>query len=209
MHVFVDDSGDGGFKLDRGSSKFLVMAAVVFPDPREIEHLARCLATCRAACSHQREFKFTKTSKKVRASFFSHVQPVGFHVRAIVIDKGNIHSPKLRSDPSLFKSWAIRQLLSKTYRQVRDAKVVVDGQDTRAFGISDAAYLMDMVNRETPRTIREVKFDDSKRNIGIQLADMCAGVIRRHEELRKADMEQFRFVRTRAIQPKGNYWRFK
>lgn len=209
MHIFVDDSGDGGFKLDRGSSAFLVMAAAVFPDPKEIEHLARCLSDCRAACSHQREFKFTKTSKKVRASFFSHIRPVDFHVRAIIIDKRNIHSPKLRSDPPLFKSWAIRQLLSKTYRQVQDAKVVVDGQDTRAFGISDAAYLMDMVNRETPRAIREVKFDDSKHNIGIQLADMCAGVIRRHEELRKADMEQFNFVRMRAIQPKGNYWRFK
>lgn len=37
--VYLDDSGDGGFKLDSGSSECLVMAACVFRRTEHIEQL--------------------------------------------------------------------------------------------------------------------------------------------------------------------------
>jgi hypothetical protein len=35
MLVFIDDSGDPGFKLDRGSTPFFVIALVIFEDELE------------------------------------------------------------------------------------------------------------------------------------------------------------------------------
>ncbi len=37
MLVFIDDSGDPGFKLDKGSSKFFVISLVIFNDNLEAE----------------------------------------------------------------------------------------------------------------------------------------------------------------------------
>lgn len=37
MLVFLDDSGDPGFKLDRGSSAFFVIACVIFEDKLDAE----------------------------------------------------------------------------------------------------------------------------------------------------------------------------
>lgn len=38
MLVFIDDSGDAGFKLDKGSTPFFVIACVIFDDDLEALH---------------------------------------------------------------------------------------------------------------------------------------------------------------------------
>lgn len=209
MHVFIDDSGCGGFKFANGSSSHLVIAACVFRDPGEIEHLAACVEACKAKNRHKSEFKYSKTKERVRDCFFECTSSVDFAVRAIVIDKAKIYSPKLRGSPSALKSYAIRMLLTKTYGQVINAKIVVDGQDTKAFDIRDAEYFTRMVERESPGTIREVKFDDSSANVGIQLADMVAGAINRGVRThRPADNRHLLLVHPRTYLPRGTLWHF-
>ncbi len=39
MLVFVDESGDPGLKLDKGSSKYFIVTLVVFEDPKDAEDL--------------------------------------------------------------------------------------------------------------------------------------------------------------------------
>lgn len=209
MHVFVDDSGCGGFKFGKGSTSHLVMAACVFRDPSQIEQLADRAEACRDRVSHQREFRYSKCSDKVRDSFFEHIKDVRFTVWAITIDKAQIYSPKLRSEPAALKSYAIRMLLTRNRGYIRDAKVVIDGQDSKAFGIGDSDYLMRMVNRESPGTIASVKFDDSRVNIGIQLADMHASAINRGIQThRPSNRRHLDVLRPRTYQPEGNFWAF-
>lgn len=52
MLVFIDDSGDPGFKLDKGSSHFFVISAVLFDDNLEAEKTAVAIKELR------RELKF-------------------------------------------------------------------------------------------------------------------------------------------------------
>ena len=40
MLVFIDDSGDPGFKFDRGSSRFFVIVLLIFNDELEAEKTA-------------------------------------------------------------------------------------------------------------------------------------------------------------------------
>jgi hypothetical protein len=187
-----------------------VMAACVFKDPKEIEHLKYCMQLCAAKNGMRTEFKYSKTKERAKDCFFECTADVNFHVRAISIDKARIYSGKLRSSPSALKSYAIRQLLSKGFGTIFNAKVVIDGQDTRAFGIDDQAYLMDMANRSNPGTLSKVAWADSKQNVGIQLADMVAGAIQRGVRTHKpSDAKHLLIVRPRTYQPHGTLWHFK
>lgn len=185
------------------------MAGCVFREPLQIELLAKRMDECRNLTGHRREFKFNKTRDKVKVDFFDRLPGIDFSVRAIIFDKERLTSTKLRSDPKALKSYAIRMLLSKNWGQIQNSKVVIDGQDTKGFGIDDTKYLMRMVNRESPNSIQAVRFDDSSVNIGIQLADMVAGAIHRgFQTHRPADMTYFNRVRHRTYQPKGSLWQF-
>lgn len=209
MHVYVDDSGDGGMKLNRGSSSLLVFAAVTFSDTAEIEHLARQVEACRRATGHAREFKFSHSRDSVKLAFLENLTTVDFAIRAIVVDKSQLTSPELCGNPGKLKSYALRMLLTKNFSQIRQAKVFVDGQDTRGFGISDEAYLRGVVNREAPGTIRQVRFVDSRTNVGVQLADMVAGAAHRaHRPDAKSDSRCWDIVRSKSWQPRGTCWRF-
>jgi hypothetical protein len=49
MYVFIDDSGDAGFKLDRGSSEHLVIVCCVFDSADDVEITADLIRAFRAS----------------------------------------------------------------------------------------------------------------------------------------------------------------
>lgn len=211
MHVYIDDSGDAGFKFDAGSSRFLVMAACVFADPTHIEHVAGCIRECRDKNRQRREFKYQGTRKGIKACFFECTDSAQYAVRAIAIDKMAIYSPKLRTSPTELKSYAIYQLLTHHDGTIRDAKIVVDGQESKPFGMSDRRYFRENVNRRISGTVREVEFVDSKQSLPVQLADMTAGAISRHvREDEKHDSTNFNaFAKRTWRRNGGSLWRFR
>lgn len=125
------------------------------------------------------------------------------------IDKAKIHSATLRGSANKLKSYAIRQLLSHSFGQIQNAKVIIDGQDIKGFGITDEAYLLKMVNRESPGTLRAVRFGDSTTNVGLQLADMMAGAIQHGVRTHlPSDSTYLKRIRHRTYQPQGTLWHF-
>lgn len=210
MHVYLDDSGDGGFKFGQGSSSHLVMAACVFRDPAHITAAAGLIEECSRHNRQTREFKYSKTKDRVKDCFFRCIGPAKFDVRAIVIDKRQIYSDHLRDHPSALKSYAIRMLMTKNFGQIRGAKLFIDGQDTRAFAMQDGAYLMRMVNREAPGTLTDVRHVESSSSRPIQLADMVAGAINRRVRTDRPSSPTHltTFVR-RTYQPRGTIWHFR
>jgi len=216
MWVFVDDSGDCGFKFSSGSSTHVVMAACVFREREHVEHALACVENGRTnrapdgtVYRTSKEFKYSKAKDSHKDAFFEAMRPAQFAVRAIVLDKRHIHSPYLRGNPRDLKSFLIRQMLTHTYRTVRDAKLVIDGQDTRAFGMSDRDYFLRIVNREAPGTLREVEWADSKKNGLVQLADMVAGSIRCQLDGDEKAAAHFDTYRARTWQPRGSMWHFR
>lgn len=207
MLVYIDDSGDAGFKFDSGSSSHLVMAAVVFKDLSQMSVLKDAFEHCRSETGHKTEFKFAKTKDRTKDSFFESISDVEFKARVLVIRKELIWARKYRQNASMLKNLAIHQLLDHGFGTIHDAKVFIDGQDTKAFGIPDSHYVMNSV---TPGTIREVKFADSKSTIGVQLADMVAGAVNARVRTHKKQVSKhFDVLWPRMIQPEGTLWHFK
>jgi hypothetical protein len=52
--------------------------------------------------------------------------------------------------------------------------VVIDGQDSKVFGIESAGRFRKDVNTQAPGTVGKVRFADSSRNSMVQLADQVA-----------------------------------
>ena len=89
MIVFIDDSGDPGFKTKKGSSPIFVIALVIFDDNLEAEKTSLAIKELRRKLkvSDRYEFKFNKTNRKFRKEFFEAVRSFSFRVRAIVVMK--------------------------------------------------------------------------------------------------------------------------
>ena len=60
MLVFIDESGCAGFKVDKGSSPYFVVAMVVFDCDEDAQIVDREIDQIRTSSGHKPEFKFSK-----------------------------------------------------------------------------------------------------------------------------------------------------
>jgi hypothetical protein len=98
MLVFIDESGDPGFKVATGSSPIFVLAMVIFDDHTEAVRTQALVAATLARLGIKPEFKFNKCRADLRDRFFDAVEHCRFRVRAIVVSKQAIRSQRLRSE---------------------------------------------------------------------------------------------------------------
>ena len=89
MLALIDESGDSGFKIGKGSSKYFTIALVIFEDDDEaiacdnrIEILKRELGWITRS-----EFHFKSNSDKIREAFFRAVLPYNFFYYGFVLNK--------------------------------------------------------------------------------------------------------------------------
>lgn len=176
MLVLIDESGDAGFKLTRGSTPYFVVVMVIFDNSNEAERTSKIIESARTSLRIKAEFKFNKCSAQVKDGFFAVVAPCKFSVRALVVDKSKIYSDNLRENKELFYNFFVKSLLKHDGTVLTDARVKIDGSGDREFKRELAAYL----KRESEAgKIASVKFVESHRDNLIQLADMVAGAIAR------------------------------
>ena len=172
MLVFIDESGDAGFKL--GSSLYLSMAMVIFDDYSAADATRDTIKQLSKDMRIKPEFRFANCSNIVRSRFFDVVNQCQFRVRGIVINKEAVHSHYLRNHPAAFYNYTLRQLV--VHNQLYSAKVRIDGSATRPL---QKAIYTDLRKELSIGTIDNLKFIDSKDDPLIQLADMVVGAIAR------------------------------
>ena len=196
MLVFLDDSGDPGFKVDKGSTPCFVIALVIFDDDLEAERCAVRIKELRRSLhlSDSYEFRFNGCSREIRLAFLAAVARFQFRVRAIVMDKSRIYGRELRSSKESFYRYAVKTVLKHNQGRIRNARLKIDGHGDREFRRELRAYLSREVQAKDgdPPVIRDLKIVDSSRNVLIQLADMVAGTLRRHADGLKDDRELYR-----------------
>ena len=192
MLVFIDDSGDPGFKLDKGSSKHFVIACIIFDDNLDAEETALKIKRLRRALhwNDNHEFKFNKTNKEIRLSFLNEIKSCKFRIRAIVADKSIIRSLELKNNKNKFYNYMIKEVLSKSDGSIKNGSIRLDGHEDRAYKKVATTYFRQQAN---PRggVIKDMKFVNSKSDSLIQLADMIAGSILRTTQTSKTDSKDY------------------
>jgi hypothetical protein len=206
--VFIDDLGDPGFKLDRGSSEFFIISAVIFNDTLEAEKTAVAIKTLRRELgfSEKMEFKFNKSQKECRVKFLETVNHFNFKIRSIVFDKKILRSDELKNNKNSFYSYAIKSLLKYSGDSVLSASIKLDGSGDRAFKKSFLSYLRKSLNSREKKVVESFRFVDSKENVLVQLADMVAGSVRRSYDKDKTDKEVYKKIIRKHIE---NEWPFR
>ena len=203
MLVFIDESGDAGFKVDQGASPVFVVAMVIFSTSDDSQRTAAAIEASGARKMHRPEFKFSKCADDVRDAFFQTVRACPFRVRAIVVQKDVIYSPRLRTDKERFYEFFVRQMMTWDGGQLQDARVVIDGSGDREFRRDLNSALRRRVGEGA---IRDVRFKESHRDVLVQLADMCAGAIARSYRRDRDTPDRWR----RVLSPRINdVWEFK
>lgn len=176
MLVLIDESGDPGFKLTRGSTPYFVVAMVIFRDYEEAERAGKAISEARERLKVKPEFKFSKCRDNIRDEFFQAVEPFDFKVRALVVIKELIYSNNLREEKDHFYNYFVKMLLHHDNDVLEGARVKIDGSGDREFKQELERYLRQQL---TAGKLKSLKFADSRSDDLIQLADMAAGAIAR------------------------------
>jgi hypothetical protein len=202
MLIFIDESGDPGFKLGRGSTAVFVAVMVAFADGKAARATTAAIDALAARLKIRGEFKFSQSRDAVRDDFFDVVRHCDFRVRAIVVRKGRVYSPHLRSEKEDFYRFFVRQMLSHDGGLLRDAQVIIDGSGDRTFKRELKSYLKKQL---APGVLRDLRFSNSANDRLLQLADMCAGAIARSYSDRGEPSRWRRMLLCRL----DNVWEFK
>ena len=181
MKVYIDSSGDEGFKLGskrgEGSSQYYITVGLVFHDPdlaiRRIQRLHDMLGL-----AEDTEFKFHASKKEQRYAFFGMIGTCDFDVFVLTVLKDDITSDRLKNQGVDFRREFCMHLLRRMLPFSNIEAVIDDMESTEEQRSDCKRYLMREVNRYEPSKLASVALVESHGVRLIQAADMCAGAIR-------------------------------
>ena len=187
--VFIDDSGDPGFK-GPASSDFFIMAAVVIKDTDEASRINQEIINLRKSFgwNGRHEFKFNKAPMKIKLEFLQKINQYNFEIYAVYINKLNYPSMFQFSDDEKLYNWAVKELLEII--PLHKASVNIDGK----YGKQHKKYIKTYIRKNLNINIQRIAtFDvhDSDRDNLVQLADMVAGSINRSFQIQKTDSKKY------------------
>lgn len=190
MLVFIDESGDAGFQINKGSSPIFVIALVIFAENTDAERTASALKTLKQGLHFpdSMEFKYSKSRLVVKQKFFACCTHLPFTIRAIVVQKNIITSHHLQNHTEHFYNYFIGQVLKHANGTIRNAKLKVDKRGEKRVRDELRTYLSRELDNKHTKIFDEVKGVDSKEDILVQLADMVAGCIAAHSQEKNSDI---------------------
>ena len=208
MIVFIDESGDAGFKIGKGSSSFFIISLIIFDEELDAEETALKIKRLRKQLgkTEKYEFKFNKCNRVYREKFLQEIKNCNFRIRSIVVNKERVYSTHLRDFTTDFYGFTLRMVLQHNNDTIKNAKIRIDGSGERNFKKQLTLYLRKFLNSSKNKVMKNLQFKDSKRDMLIQLADMVAGSIRRDFEKTTPDSCVYRKI---IRKPEEDTWEFQ
>ncbi len=181
MLVFVDESGDTGYKFERNSSPYFVVTMVLFGNEEEAAKVRQSIDDLRAELGKTAmEFHFTNTNDRTRRSFLEAVGKHDFQVCAVVCDKKRMPTLKEKHDSFLLEAFSAVMEHARDKGLLHAANVKYDEAGGNAFQKKLSSALLTKVNgMDRGKHIKQCEPQGSKGNDLIQLVDMICGAVAR------------------------------
>lgn len=199
MLIFMDESGDTGFKLKTASSRFFVLTIVIFEDLESAEKANQAIKELHEELnfSNQKEFKFsTGTSNKFKVAFLKKLSRQDFRYRSIVIDKAKLAKINPKNPEDSLYMLVTDQLFLRAQDRIENASLFIDRTaQSKKFIQKFNTYLKRKLNTNIKKVIGEVRHKDSKRNNLLQLADMVCGAI--YRKYNRKDDKYYKLIKKR------------
>ena len=142
QQLWIDESGDSGFKFGKGSSHFLVLVAVYLievEEPDIAEKIARLRSGLRLTPEY--EFKFSRCKDAVREAFLTAMTQLPILYKAIVVDKRNITAPALKTQPRQLYAESVKRLLHDNEPPLAKATLIIDEATAKELSQWKGQYL--------------------------------------------------------------------
>lgn len=194
MLIFIDESGDSGLRIEKGSSRYFTVGLVLFEDNDEalacdqrIQLLKRELGL-----SENTEFHFKRNSDRFKRAFLAAVAPYNFFYYGIVINKdpAKLWGDGFRNKESFYK-YACGLVFENAKEKLDKAIIVIDESGSLDFKRQLTKYLRRKVNIGA---IKKVKMQRSRGNNLLQLADYITGVINRSVQNKRKWADEYRKI---------------
>ena len=185
MLVFIDESGDLGFKFQKGSTRFFTIALVAFENSEAAQRCQEAIGALSKTLSlpPRYEFHFHDDSHTRRLALLNTVAHQDFNCYTFTLDKA---SPRLTGEGFRHKDsgykWVCRIALENMGNDLSDATIVIDGSGDRTFRQQIGECLRKELNSELKTQVRGVRVSRSTSDPLVQLADYVAGVTNRNYE---------------------------
>ena len=197
--IFIDDSGDPGFKLDKGSSRIFVIACVVFDDKYTAEFADASIKVLKNKMGwvQNYEFKFHRTNDVEKKKFFNNIKTVDFKVYATVVDKMKINNVSSKETKLFYQ-----KIITETIAEVNcreEVEIYLDGRGDRKYRNKVITNIRKILSKKDIK-IKKFKFVNSQNNNLVQLADMVAGAI--HAEYnpeKRVGQKLLRIIREKIV----------
>jgi hypothetical protein len=199
MHLYLDESGDTGFKFQQGSSRYFVAALIVVRDP---DALAEVLEEQRFVMrkSPGEELKFARLHHDGRHQVLRALAIGGLDARVLVVDKHRLTAPETRSRDGFYK-YLIGATLAIDFSDIERARLVVDESfKSKAKQADLATHIRQALNTnraQKVKRIRDIVYRASHREPCLQIADLVAGAVARAYEGK--DLQYRRIIEQQII----------
>lgn len=179
MFVYLDETGDTGFRFRHGSSKYFVITLLLVEDPIPIQAAIDGLRR-RLGFGPLDEFKFSHSADDVKERFLRELRRHDVTIRALVVDKELMTEPHVRKRET-FYTFLVKLVLTHDGGSIRDATLVLDESvKSKKRKLHIGSYLRQALNTEaaTPK-VRHIVHHASHTDNLIQATDMASGAIHR------------------------------
>jgi hypothetical protein len=200
MFVYLDESGDTGFKFNQGSSRYFVITLMLVTDPIPFHNAIDDLRDS-LGFAPGNEFKWVNSSADVRWSFLRLLRKQDFAARVLVIDKMLMTAPHMRNRET-FYNFLVRLILTHDDGTIRDAVLILDESvKSRKSKQQLASYLRQALNLGPGgRKIVDVRYHKSHADNLVQAVDMVTGAI--YTRYHRGNSEYLDYIKVKI----GDLW---
>jgi hypothetical protein len=180
QYFFVDESGDAGLEGQASSSSHFVLAMVQLPERAFIQPLIDLRMALMV--SPRFEFKYHISTPMQKDQFFQAILKIPFRVRVAVVDKSRLGAMFANLSPQeLTIELLVRLTLRASELDIANEVLIIDGA-TSVLCRNVRIHFSERCKQEKRiRPFKNIIGGDSKREDGLQVADMVAGATRVHE----------------------------
>ncbi|MCL2202017.1 MAG: DUF3800 domain-containing protein [Oscillospiraceae bacterium] len=184
QYIFIDDSGDTGFK--KSSSSHFLIAAVIVVDEEKKQLLNDAITLFRRNLGWYEldEFKFSITNKKTVLKLIDFIKEFDFSAQVMVLDKAKLTAENIPKDKATLYYRVVKELLLKL--KLTDPVITIDGRAGKQYAKEIKTYLRQSL-REAGVHGSRIYLVDSRKNSLVQLADIVAGSVSRSYSTDKTD----------------------
>lgn len=184
MKIAIDESGDSGRKLWRGSSQWFVLAAVIVPESgSECGPICREIARYREESMGGAELHFAHNSHAQHVDFFKFMANKDYLFAAVAVDKRRLMltRPRVLINKRALFEYCINVLFNQIKSSLDNPVVLIDEGGSYAFNKALKKYIAKRFGSRHKGDLHSVKYVEMVSSINeplVQLADYVAGSVR-------------------------------